>query len=242
MSSIALPWSEINAYRAAVGPGVGRPPRPQRCPHCDGQRIWFNGWRLVFASALADGKPHRFEDGLPIQRVKCAQCRRSWSLRPAFLYPHRSFEPDVNELASLAYLLAPEATYARVAERFGCSPRSVWRWVGWLATLVVPALLIAQVTQLDASSPAFSLVPRSVPAAHRKARSAQREDMLLRALQTLVALGLYARAQPHPPDDPSPLRFWLTVQYRPRGQLARLVDASTSTSPAVPEAVRVPDG
>lgn len=189
---------------------------------------------------MAEGKPHRLAEGLPIQRVKCAQCRRSWSLRPAFLYPHRSFEPDVNEAAGLAYLSEPEATYARIAERFQCSPRSAWRWVGWVATLAMPAALIADVARLDPSTPAAMLIPRSVPAHHRKARSDRRRAALLRAFQVLVALSFYARAQSHPPDDPSPLRFWLAVQYRARGQLARLKDAATS--PAVPEAPRGPAG
>jgi hypothetical protein len=106
--------------------------------------------------------------------------------------------------------------------------------------LTAPAALIAQATQVAPSISAVNLVPRFVPAQHRKARSAQREAVLLCAFQSLVALALFARAQAHPPDDPSPLRFWLAAQYRIRGQLARLIDAASS--PAVPEAFCGPAG
>jgi hypothetical protein len=69
----------------------------------------------VFAVVLADGTPHRFADGLWIKRACCADCGTSWPLRPSFLYPHRSLEPDVAEAAALAYLSEAGATYAQVA-------------------------------------------------------------------------------------------------------------------------------
>jgi hypothetical protein len=88
---------------------------PGACPFCDGVRIWLDGWRLVFCVVLLDGTPHRFDDGLPLQRVVCAGCHVSWTLRPAFLYPHRSFEPDVVEAAGFDYLGDPAANYEQTA-------------------------------------------------------------------------------------------------------------------------------
>ncbi len=240
MSSIVLGWSTIKEYLATVGPKVGRPPRPRSCPRCDADRIWFDGWRLVYCVVLDDGTPHRFADGLPIQRVTCAHCDVSWPLRPAFLYPHRSFAPDVTEAAAVAYLCVPEATYDAVAERVGCAPRSVWRWVSSIAPLVEPAVLVAAIARVDADTPAAGLLPRAVPDDHEKARSTARRATLLRAYQVLVALALYARVQRHPPDDPSPLRWLLVhrwVAFRQRAIVSR-----PGFSPPTPEVLHGPSG
>jgi hypothetical protein len=86
MASIVLGWSELKNYLAEVGPGRGHPERPSECPFCDGARVWFDGWRVVFCVVLLDGAGHRFDDGLSLQRVACATCDTSWTLRPAFLY------------------------------------------------------------------------------------------------------------------------------------------------------------
>ncbi len=201
---------------------MGRPPRPASCAWCEGARIWFDGWRIVHTILLADGRCHRFDNGLPLQRVACAACGRSWTLRPAWLYPHRSFEPDVAEAAALAYLGDPGATYAATAQAFGCATSTVWRWVGWVAELGEPASVIAATARIDPATPAADLVPREVPQDHPKAQSAARHRALLGALQLLVALALFARAQVHPPDDPSALRFWLVARFRTLGQLALL--------------------
>jgi hypothetical protein len=66
---------------------------------------------------IDDGRALRCDDGLPLQRVKCSRCRRSWTLRPAFLYPHRSFQLDVVQAAATKYLAEEDGTYQRVA---GC--------------------------------------------------------------------------------------------------------------------------
>jgi hypothetical protein len=164
------------------------------------------------------------EDGqrLPLQRVTCAACDRSWVLRPAWLYPHRSFEPDVAEDAALAYLTEPAGTYATVAEASGCATSTAWRWVSWVAGLAEPATVIAATARIDPTTPAADLVPREVPEDHPKARSEARYRVLLRALQLLVALAAFARVQVHPPDDPSALRFWLVARFRASGEIALL--------------------
>lgn len=240
MSSVVLPWLEIKAYLASVGPGVGRPPRPERCARCDGDEICFDGWRIVFSIVLADGTAHRFDDGLPLQRVCCTRCDTSWTLRPAFHYPHRSFEPDLHEAAVLAYLADASATYAQVGTAFGCSARSVWRWVGMIAALAEPAAIVAATARTSAATPAAGLIPRAVLQAHRKARSARRYAVLLRALQILVALALLSRAQVVPPDDSSPLRWWLSSQLLAFGSIAFVTRAGFS--PPLPDQSRAPPG
>jgi len=220
--SISGPWIQIKSYLAGVGPALGRLPRPLVCMCCAGARIWFDGWRIVHTIVLDDGQRLRFDAGLPVQRVKCKFCKVSWTLRPPWLYPHRSFEPDVAEAAALAYLADPAGTYTRTAKLFGCAASTVWRWVGWVVELGEPGSVIAATARIDPATPAADLIPREVPQSHSKARSVARQRALLRALQLLVALAFFARVQVHPPDDPSALRFWLVARLLASGQVALL--------------------
>jgi hypothetical protein len=125
-----------------------------------------------------------------------------------------------------------------MAEGFGCATSTVWRWVGWVAELDEPASVIAATARIDPATPAADLVPREVPQDHPKARSEARHRALLRALQLLVALALFARAQVHPPDDPSGLRFWLVARLRVLGQYALLT--RPGFSPPLENRVRGP--
>jgi hypothetical protein len=222
--SIALAWCEFKTYCEEIGPGRGQPPRPTQCVFCDGARVWFNGWRRVFPTLLVDGRPLRPSEGVALQRVRCArgECGRSWTLRPPWLYPHRSLEPDVTEAAALAYLLDPHTTYASAATACGCAWITVWRWVGWLAALAAPAMLLATAARLGTPGGAEpGLLPREVPAAAR-ARSTARARTVRQAAQVLAALALLHRAQPEPPADPSPLRWWLVAEFLGFRRLALL--------------------
>jgi len=221
--SIAPTWCDFKTYCEAIGPGRGRPARPRQCVFCDGERVWFNGWRRVLITLMVDGQPHRPDDWVPLQRVRCGrwECGRSWTLRPAWLYPHRSVEPDVAEAAALAYLLDPQATYAAVAVAVGCAWVTVWRWVGWIAGLVAPAAALAQAARLDPAGADPATLPREVPAAAR-ARSAARARTVEQAAHVLVALALRHRAQPEPAADPSPLRWWLVTEFLAVRRVARL--------------------
>jgi len=232
--SIFPSWIEINAYLASIGPGVGRPARPVACEFCDGRRIWFDGWRWVFCAVLADGEAHRFDAGLPLQRACCAECESSWTLRPAFLYPHRSLQPDVAEGSAFAYLSEPAATYREVGAAYGCSPRTVWRWVGWLAGLLAASELLAEAERLCSTGQSAALIPRLVPQDHQKAYSPERQQTLLRAFQGLAALAVWTRGLPIPPLDPSPLRFWLMEHFHTFRKIHHLVAAVWS--PALPVA------
>jgi len=222
--SIALAWCDFKTYGEEIGPGRAHPPRPAQCVFCDSPRVWFNGWRRVLPTLLVDGRPYRPPEWVALQRVRCArrQCRRSWTLRPPWLYPHRSLEPDVAEAAALTYLREPETSYAAVATAFGCAWITVWRWVGWLAALATPARLLAHAARLAAPGGAEpGLLPRAVPASAR-ARSTERARTVLEAAQVLVALAVLHRAQPEPPADPSPLRWWLVGEFLTVRRVARL--------------------
>lgn len=164
---------------------------------------------------LADGgHAQRIDEGLPLQRVACSRCWKSWTLWPAFLYPRRQFAPDVNEAAALSYLATPSATYVKVAAQFRCSWTSVWRWVDRLGRLSAPEALLAAIMRLDPGSPAIDLVPRQVPQDHEKAYLPERAALLLSALRTVVLISLLCRTLSVPPADPSPLRWLLWLQFQ----------------------------
>lgn len=232
LASIVLGWAGFKSYQEAIGPGRGRPERPGACPCCDSRRIWFDGWRQVFVVVLADGTRHRFTDGLWVKRVCCGECGTSWPLRPAFLYPHRSLEPDVAEAAALAYLGEADSTYAAVASEYGCSARTVWRWVGWIAGLAVIGELLAEAERLTGAGQVAALIPRAVPQDHAKAHSPERDAALLSAFQVLVALVAWARAQPAPSSDPSAMRTWLVARFLTFREIHHLPRACAS--PALP--------
>ena len=228
MESIGLGWSEFKTYVATMGPGLGRPDRPCACSFCDGAVVWFDGWRRVFSIVIVDRETHRFDDGLWLQRVVCAACDRSWTLLPSFLYPSRSLEPDVAEAAAFVYLGEPGATYEKTGQAFGCSASTVWRWVGWIAGVLSARALLAEAERLSCAGQSAALMPREVPADHCKAYSPEREQALLDAFQGLCALLVWSRAQPAPPMDPSPLRFWLVERFRAFREVHRLTPAHSS--------------
>ncbi len=126
--SIAPTWCDFKTYGEGIGPGRGRLARLGQCVFSDGERVWFSGWRRVLITLLVGGQAHRPDDWVLLQRVRCGrrECGRSWTLRPAWMYPHRSLEPDVAETAALAYLREPHATYAAVATAVGCAWITVW--------------------------------------------------------------------------------------------------------------------
>jgi len=213
MASIALLWTDIKLYMQSVGPTQGRPQRPLRCPRCDHDRIWYDGWRLVYCVVLIQGTSYRFNDGLWLQRVACSLCWFSWTCRPGFLYPHRSFQPDLIETAALAYLKDPAATYAETSMQYGCSLTMLWEWIGWLSDLAEPGEIVAEAVRLDPSLPVAELIPHSVPQDHYKAYSPERQNVLLRAFQVLIAIITLGLAQAVPLSDPSPLRWFLAYQF-----------------------------
>jgi len=228
--SIALPWSDFKSYCDTVGPGRERLPRPPQCVFCEHARVWFNGWRRVLPTLIIDEQAHRPTDWIWLQRVRCAraECRQSWTLRPPWLYPYRSLEPDVAEQAALTYLLDPQARYISVARAVGCAWVTVWRWVGWIAALVSPAILMAQAARLGAGSGADpARLPRTIPAAAR-ARSPRRARVVQQAASVLIALTMLQRAQPEPSADPSPLRGWLVAEFLAFRRLAAVTRSGFS--------------
>ena len=92
----------------------------------------------------------------------------------------------------------------------------------------IPRFLVFANTRLSARGGAEpGALPRAV-AAQARARSTARARTVLTAAQVLVALVVLQRAQPEPPADPSPLRWFLLGEFLAFRRLAYL------TRPASP--------
>lgn len=221
--SISAACVKFKEYVEEFGPGRRHPDRPRCCPYCECERVWYNGWRVVHVTVLLEGAPHRRGEGVAVQRVRCArpECRRSWTLYPSWIYPHRSYQLDVVEAALDAYLGQAAQSYRSVAARLECNWVTLWLWVGWLAGLVTPGFLLAQVRRLGGAWVAAKLLPAGAPASGR-ARSGKRAGTVEKAAQVLAAVCLLHRAQPEPPDDGSPLRWYLATRFLEFRRKARL--------------------
>lgn len=99
--------------------------------------------------------------------------------------------------AASRYLFGARASLPAIAAEHGCSPRSLGRWLGWIAGLASPAALQRRlVAALDAPL----VVPmRDVAGLDRKATTPTRRRQLTRAAHVLVlleALGSATGAEP----------------------------------------------
>ena len=69
---------------------------------------------------------------------------RSWTLYEEQGYPYRTFPPAVATAAMAEFLAGGEDSLAAVAEHWGCSMRTLARWVGWIGGLTT----LEELTQL----------------------------------------------------------------------------------------------
>jgi len=126
-----------NTYYATVA-------KPSRCISCERSRIGWNGSRKRSASLMAGGEVV-YVAKVWCRRVKCSPCRKSWTLRPEGLMPHKHYQLCVVANAASEYVFNPRSTQTSVAIKHGCARRTVRRWIVWLAQLAEPAALLAKV-------------------------------------------------------------------------------------------------
>ena len=109
------------------------------CPlcHCPG---CGDGWRFVKRQAkVASDGSLEWAEGFWRPRVRCSnpECpMRSWTIYEEQGYPHRTFPPAVASTAIAEFVVRGEVSLAAVAEHWGCSMRTVTRWVGWICGLM----------------------------------------------------------------------------------------------------------
>lgn len=160
--------------------------KPATCAFCGGSRIWWDGHRTRTASVRTDdGTAHLVDVRCP--RVKCADraCKKSWTLRPPGLAPHRHYQLCVVASALSRYLFGPHTTQAAVAQDHQCSERTLGRWLRWVSAVADPAIL--QRKLLEAVRSPILLPVREIERLARKARSTARQEVLPRAAQVLAA-------------------------------------------------------
>jgi len=93
-------------------------------------------------------------EGLQRPRARCRNpdcCMRSWTLYEDQGYPHRTFPPAVVAAAIAEFLAGGEASLAVVAAHWGCSNRTLARWVGWIDGLTTVAELAMACWRQDPS-------------------------------------------------------------------------------------------
>lgn len=159
--------------------------RPGQCIYCGGARINFNGSRKRSASVLIVAAVVYLAE-LCCRRVKCAECKKSWTLRPPELVAHKHFQLCVTARAVSRYLFDPDSTLSGVGSEHNCSRKTVKRWLGWTAAMAEPAVLMRKLVEA-ADAP---LVPRlrAVGRLARKARNAVGRGVLERAAEVLALM------------------------------------------------------
>jgi hypothetical protein len=117
------------------------PPCPLcHCPGCgDGSRL------LKRQAKVAPDGTLEWVEGIWRPRFRCCNpdCpMRSWTGYEEQGYPHRTFPPAVAAAAVAEFVVGGELSLAAVAEHWGCSMRTLTRWVGWLCGLMTTAELM----------------------------------------------------------------------------------------------------
>ena len=109
------------------------------CPLCHCPGCW-DGWRFVKRQAkVASDGSLEWVEGFWRPRARCRTrgCpMRSWTILEEQGYPHRTFPPAVAAAAIAEFVICGEVSLAAVAEHWGCSIRTVTRWVGWICGLM----------------------------------------------------------------------------------------------------------
>ena len=108
------------------------------CPRCHLPGCW-DGRRFVKRQAkVAPDGDLEWVEGFWRLRARCLThdcCMRSWTCYEGQGYPHRTFPPAVAASSTAEFLVRGEASLALVAELWGCSVRTLARWVVWIGEL-----------------------------------------------------------------------------------------------------------
>lgn len=165
--------------------------RPRECVFCEATRIWWNGRRLRSGTGVLEDRAvtvARF----PCRRVRCALCRKSWSLLPPGLVPGRHFDLAVGAAALSHYLFGQAASLALTARAWLMSARTLGRFRDWVAGLVAPATLQGLIAE-RAGAPILGKVLEVADLA-RKGKDAARRAVLSRAAAVACLLESLAAA------------------------------------------------
>jgi len=156
--------------------------RPKQCLLCSGDRIYFNGSRCRSASVWADDRVVYVSDFV-CRRVKCKQCKNSWTLRPEGVIAHKHYQLCVLSRAVSDYLFEPGGTLSAVGQAYRCSRKTVKRWVCWSASIASENHLVSEIV----SATDAPILPRLGQVAELccKSRDAAMQKVMKTAAQVL---------------------------------------------------------
>jgi hypothetical protein len=138
-------------YFLPLPQGQGSVKKPHHCPLCRCRRIYWNGSRERSASVL-EGDNVSYLTDILCRRVKCAGCKKSWTLRPPGLMPRRHYQLGVVARATRQFLFEPHSTLTSVARAHQCCRRTVGRWLRWIGDLASPSALIRRLSAISGES------------------------------------------------------------------------------------------
>lgn len=199
--------------------------RPAPCPRCGGA-TWWDGWRRTFP--VLDGG--RVETWL--HRAQCKTgCPSFVEARPAGVYPHRQYQPDVVARVVAAVALGDE-TPRQAAARLTASTTSARRWSRWVAALVEVASALALAAHLSTDGTTGAGLS-TTPGDSVKARAARVLQALEYLGEAMVRAGVTLASK-------TGLGRLLEWRHRHHGEVVHLVAEPSRFSPAM--ALTAPGG
>ena len=118
--------------------------RPCCCIFCQFSKIYWNGNRIRSANVQIEEEVVYIPE-VKCKRVKCADCKKSWTLRPPGLMPNRHYQLCVVADAASNFLFDADATKTKVAETHDCSIRTIWRWIKWIASVTEYSTIVGHI-------------------------------------------------------------------------------------------------
>lgn len=124
MSLILLGVTSLLQYLAILKHG-SISSHPKYCPHCGKGGLCRHG--CYFRKADRSGNQAESLNPIPIQRYCCPSCRRTCSVLPECLPPHRWYLWEVQQLALM--LVARGTSLYAAAKEIMPSRRTIGRWI-----------------------------------------------------------------------------------------------------------------
>lgn len=164
--------------------------KPCECIFCKCMRLFWNGRRERTASVLIGGQAVHLTD-IWCRRIKCSQCKSSWTIRPAGLMPRRHYQLCVVTGAAGRILFDADTTLSKVADIYSCARRTVGRWLKWLAGIAKPSELIRRLFAISKDSTAWAekvkdIVPKVATVGTKTLKRAAKNLLILQALAKVI--------------------------------------------------------
>jgi len=119
---------------------------PATCTSCGRASIVWNGTGRRTASVLR-GSVIVYVPDLPLARFVCS-CGKHGRLYPPGVVPYRHYQLCVVADAVVEALFDAGSSQAATARRVGCAPRSISRWLSWLAGIASPSDIQARLAEV----------------------------------------------------------------------------------------------